>query len=286
MKLQLIILSLFVTIIHTVSLSQNQAYSFFIAGHSYGIVGGQNKGLHPQFVKEFEYLKTRQEIELGFLLGDIIRFPNEEGFDSIDSEIEKLGFPVCIAAGNHEMKNRELFEARYGPSYYKFMHNGDLFIILNPNIDAWNISGDQLAFLKKTLDEDASESANIFVLFHQLLWVDNDNIYNKIIPNSFEGRADSINFWTEVEPLFKNLKNNVVFCAGDLGAFTWCQNFMYDSYANISLVASGMGDGEGDNFIIVNVDENKNISFEIICLSPQKQNCDKDITKFKISDAK
>ena len=42
--------------------------------------------------------------------------------------------------------------------------------------------------------------------------------------NSYQGREESINFWTEVEPLFSTLPNNIVMMAGDLGAGNWAQS--------------------------------------------------------------
>ncbi len=89
---------------------------------------------------------------------------------------------------------------------------------------------------------------------HPLLWWEPDNIYANIKPNSFAGMVSPINFWTDIEPLFHQLPNQVVFCAGDLEAASWSNDFMYDSYDNIRLMGSGMGEGIGDNFIVINVD--------------------------------
>lgn len=139
-------------------------------------------------------------------------------------------------------------------------------MMIDPNIDEWNISGAQLEFLKNVLNSKANVSRNIFVFFHQLLWWDRHNKYRNVRLNSTEGRADSINFWTEVEPLFHKLPNNVYMFAGDLGAGSWSDNFMYDHYDNITFIASGMGEGNGDNFVIVKVGK-ENISFELIALN-------------------
>lgn len=42
---------------------------------------------------------------------------------------------------------------------------------------------------------------------------------------------------------------------------------MYHQYDNIHLIASGMGEGIGDNFLIVKVDSNKTVDFELIPLN-------------------
>jgi len=240
-------------------------YSFFIAGHTYGQPGVDNNGLHPPFQEKFELINDRG-IEMGFLTGDIVKQGTVNDWDEVDIALSYLNADVYFAVGNHDMSDRPLYESRYGRTYYDFSHQDDLFIVLDPNIDFWNISGEQLNFLKEVLVSEAASSENIFVFFHQMLWWTSDNKYRKFYPNSIEGRADTINFWSEIEPLFNELSNQVYMFSGDIGAGGWSDNFMYDHYDNITFVASGMGEGKGDNFIIVNVPENEDLTFEIIPL--------------------
>ncbi len=253
--------------------TKSSSYSFFIAGHVYGKACVDNEGVHPPFKQKFEYLKSREEIEFGVLLGDIVWIPSEKDWDEVDRDIEILGLPVYIACGNHEMKDKELFKDRYGETYYSFLHNDDLFIVLDPNINRWNISNEQLEFLKGILVDNSEKVDNIFVFTHQLLWWDEDNKYSEFTLNSLEGRDENLNFWREVEPLFHSLSNNIVFFAGDIGATERASDFMYDSYDNITFIASGMGEGNGDNFVVVNVDNDKNVSFDVICLDEDDPNC-------------
>ena len=244
---------------------QETSYNFFVAGHTYGQPGVDNKGLHPPFQDKFDFINQRQA-KMGFLTGDIVPVGTEKNWNEVDSVLKFLDADVYFAVGNHDMSDRQLFENRYGITYFDFSFEDDLFIILDPNIDEWNISGAQLEFLKNVLNSKANVSRNIFVFFHQLLWWDRHNKYRNVRLNSTEGRADSINFWTEVEPLFHKLPNNVYMFAGDLGAGSWSDNFMYDHYDNITFIASGMGEGNGDNFVIVKVGK-ENISFELIALN-------------------
>jgi len=245
-------------------------YSFFVAGHTYGKPGVNNIGLHPPFVEKFGYINSRSEIAFGVFTGDIVSpNPTIQDWGEVDDDIETLGLPVYFAVGNHDMENRPVFENRYGDTYYSFIHENDFFIILDPNIDGWNISGEQLSFLENALLVNSGSIDNIYVFFHQLLWREDDNIYSTIKPNSTEGRYPEINFWTEVEPIFNSLSNEVYMFAGDLGAAAWSSDFMYDKYDNITLVASGMGEGPelGDNFVVVNVAEDKSVTYDLVCLN-------------------
>lgn len=261
-------------ILFTITLqSQNDSYSFFVAGHTYGAPGVDNEGFHPLFKQKFNYIQSRTEIKFGVLTGDIVSpNPTEQDWDEIDTDIGTLGLPIHFAVGNHDMENRPLFESRYGITYYYFIYQDDLFIVLDPNIDEWNISGEQLEFLKNVVNENAEITDNIYVFFHQVLWKD-DNHYNYIKWNSSAGRADTINFWIEVEPIFHQLTNDVVMFAGDVGAGSWATDISYDQYDNITLITSGMGDEDGENFIVVNVDSNKSITYDTIYLS------DSDVTE-------
>jgi len=277
-----ILLSLVVNVV--VGQTDSTLYSFFIAGHSCGKPGINNTGLHPAFKAKFEYIKNRPEIKFGVLTGDIvIANPVAQDWDEVDAEIDTLGLPVYFAVGNHDMENRPLYESRYGITYYHFFYQNDLFIVIDPNIDGWSITGDQLEFLENVVNSNAQYVDNIFLFFHQLLWWKWNNIYASTIPNSYVGMVSPTNFWTIVEPLFHQLPNNVVFCAGDMGGQDYSSDFMYDAYDNMQFVGSGMGEGIGDNFIVININSDKSISYDLICLNDSVLDCFGQLTDYQLS---
>jgi hypothetical protein len=247
-------------------------YSFFIAGHTYGAPGIDNEGVHPPFKNKFDFIKNDKHLGFGVFTGDIVPFGTVTNWDEIDQDIDDLGLPVYFAAGNHDVTDRALFESRYGQTYYSFVDHSDLFIVLDPNLDEWNISGDQLEFLENVLNTEAQNVNNIFVFFHQLLWWEPDNIFQNVALNSFVGRAENINFSTEIAPLFASLTNPVHMLAGDVGAFSTGSEFMFHQFNNITLIASGMGGGIRDNFIIVDVHEDSSVSFRLIALNGDNVN--------------
>lgn len=252
--------------------NETNAYSFFIAGHTYGKPGVDNVGLHPPFKDQFAYIRSRPEIAFGVLTGDIVIASTAQNWDEVDDDIDSLGLPIHFAVGNHDMTDRDLFESRYGSTYFHFIHQNDLFIVLDPNLDAWNISESQLHFLQEVITNNIDAVNNIFVFFHQVLWKEENNQFNYISWNSQEGRDDHINFWTEVVPVFSHYHNKVYMFAGDLGA-SWSSDVTYDKYENITLIASGMGDRPRENFVVVNVAENGSVGFDLICLSDTNTAC-------------
>ena len=257
-------------------------YSFFVAGHSYGDIHTQTLGFHPPFRKYFDSLNALPALELGIFTGDMVAQSTKEAWDTLDQELLLLKdrneniLPTYIAVGNHDIEY-PVYKARYGDTtFFSFFHRKDLFIIIDPSLDKWNITGDQMDFLKNTLETDAPEAVNIFVFFHQLLWWEEYNQFRNVLPNNTYHRADSVNFWPEVEPMFKSLEKPVIMFAGDVGPFPPYQSgreaFMYYQYDNITLIASGMGNYETDNIVTVHIMPDKSVKYELIALNGDNPN--------------
>lgn len=242
-------------------------YSFFVAGHTYGTPGENNVGLYSPFREKFGLINDEEQMALGVLTGDVVRNSTELEWDAVDNNLAEIDVPVHFAIGNHEASNPDLFEVRYGPTYFSFSQASDLFIVLDPNIDGWNISGNQLIFLDSILNLKAENSTNIFVFFHQFLWWDQENVFASVYPNSLTDRTESTNFWSTIEPRFNELKNNVFLFAGDAGAYPTGNEVFYHCYDNIRFIASGMGGGVRDNFIIADVSESGDVRFRLIALN-------------------
>jgi hypothetical protein len=248
-----------------ISCKQNSepVYSFFVAGHVYGQPGVDHRGVYPLFQLKLDSIQSDSTVKFGVFTGDIVIGGTIENWEEIDSVVSRFGRPIYFAPGNHDVTDVSLYKERYGDSYYYFSFQEDLFIILNPNLDKWNISGAQLDFLKQTLHQKAAESNHVFVFFHQLLWVSPNNQYKNVKVNSLQGRADTINFWTELVPLFQQIEKPVYMFAGDIGATADSDNNFYAEYDNIHLSASGMGNGKGDNFLLVDVFADKKVRINI-----------------------
>jgi len=271
---RIVLFFLLLTLLSCGSLKINKTplgYSFFVAGHVYGYPGESkdNIGVHPPFKEKLSLISKDSSIAFGVLTGDMVSYGAfEEEWDELDADIKTIGKPVYFAPGNHDIANskkRAVFERRYGDSYRSFTYGKDLFIILDPNLDYWNISGEQLSWLQNVIRTKAKTSRNIFVFFHQLLWWAEDNQYRTYPPNSPSGRAEDINFFTEVYPLFKAVKNEVVMFAGDTGVYE--HGVMYSKTGNITLIASGMGGRKQDNFILTNVGKDGLLYFDLIALN-------------------
>ena len=252
--------------------TENNKYSFFVAGHVYGYPGESkdNIGVHPPFKAKLDIIRNNTQIEFGVFTGDIVEDgKNEMEWDELDADVAYTGRRVYFAPGNHDIQNsikRAIFKKRYGDSYRSFKHKNDLVIILDPNLDKWNISGDQLSWLKHILATEGKKADHIFVFFHQLLWMEKEGIFKKYQLNSYSGRAEEINFRSVVCKLFEATKKQTYMFAGDTGVYN--HGYMYYKDSNtITFIASGMGGRKQDNFIIVDVKQDKSVEFQLISLN-------------------
>lgn len=241
-------------------------YSFFVAGHVYGHPGSKTPGIYPPFVKKFEQIQADTLLLFGVLTGDIVRTGSREEWEAVDRDLELLGKKIHFALGNHDYKNPEIIHEKFKKTYYHFFSNNDLHIILDPNIDCWSISGEQLIYLKKLLKDSAEKADHIFVYFHQVLWWTPNKKYSDIRVNSREGRDPNLNFRSEIEPLFHQLNKAVFLFAGDIGAASWSDDYSYHTYDNMHLISSGMGEGKGDNFLKIHVLKDKTVKIELISI--------------------
>ena len=231
----------------TLSTEGQTQYSFFVAGHTYGVPGVDNEGVHPPFKPWFAEINS-QNIDFGVFTGDIVIRGTPANWDEIDADLAELTPPVHLTVGNHDLSDRPLFVSRYGPTYYSFEHQGDLFIFLDGEKDPCNISGDQLAFLQDALAD--TRARNVFVFVHKLIWVTKGGPYYKLRRglNTKEGYNFRNNFWTDVEPLLRDLEAQVYVVAGDVGV-PWAMPLFYQRDENIHFIASGMGGTEEENYL-------------------------------------
>jgi hypothetical protein len=233
------------------STESTKQYSFFVAGHTYGVPDVDNPGVHPPFKALFPQINS-SHIDWGVFTGDIVIESTPTDWDEVDADLAALTPPVHFVVGNHDISDRDLFTSRYGPTYHSFEYGKDLFVILDTEFDPCNISGEQIQFLENTLS--TSHAQNVFVFVHKLIWVTEDTPYYGLrhTLNSTEGYDFRSNFWSDVVPLFRALESQVYVIAGDVGV-TWAMPLFYEQDGNIHLVASGMGGAEEENFLIFDV---------------------------------
>lgn len=252
--------------------TEQKDFSFFIAGHTYGdpLKKGGNNGLYKPFTNKIPLINSQNNMEFGVLLGDVVWKPNK--WQQAKADISKFNMPIYVARGNHDGP-LDKFEADFGKSYKSFVLNDNLFVILDPNIDKWNISNEQLVFLKNRLRIEGKNVKNIFIFCHQVIWWSKDKSPIPR-PNSLQNKAETPNYWSVIEPILRESEKPVYLFAGDVGAFSKERKkknhiieYSYQNTDNITYISSGMGGGVRDNFVIVDVSKEGIVSFRLIHLN-------------------
>ena len=122
-----------------------EPFRFLIAGHLYG---DSKKAVSPAatFVAARQSLASA-DVDLMVCCGDTFRLSTQAAFDQVTAQLAALPFPVFNAVGNHDVANRSAYEARFGATYGAFVHGGCAFVLLDTELQPWEIAGGQLAFL-------------------------------------------------------------------------------------------------------------------------------------------
>ncbi|HHG85508.1 MAG TPA: hypothetical protein ENJ82_12245 [Bacteroidetes bacterium] len=254
-------------------LIDHKPYKFFVAGHTYGhpVEAVDSVGLFPQFYRKLPAIAADKSIEFGVFTGDLVKYNEGFRYDSVVNQLARYNLEVYKVPGNHDTGVGRFYgnwHRYFGTSWYSFRRHSDLYLFLDPNLNYWQITDPQLEMIRTEL-QDLAQVNNIFVFHHQILWWDSspDSLLHYTNPNSPEGRLDSlVNFWTDVIPMFRPLKQQVYFFAGDAGAWCWLRSMTYYQEENIHLLTSGMGCVKTANYLEVSVDESKKVSIRIVAL--------------------
>ncbi len=234
-------------------------YSFFVAGHTYGNPMQKNIGLYPPFKELTESINKNPKYELGVFTGDVVRTPDIEHWTEAINDINNFNVPIHIARGNHD--GGAIFDSLFHKSFYAFKKHNDLFIILAPA--GWNIKNQQLEFLDSTLKNNQGKVKNTFVFAHELIWWSPEK-YPDVKVNYLPHYPGHTNYWEDVHPLFKNYGQTIYLFSGDVGCTDLVTSYAYKEKDNVKFLASGMGGGDKDNFIKVDVLTNDSVLTEFI----------------------
>ena len=258
-------------------------YAFFVAGHVSGNPSHFHQGLHPPFKERLFLINEDSTLSFGVLNGDMVKKGSIQNFTALRHDLAEISNPIYFVAGNHDVTDRALYEANFGESYYAFKRQHELFIVLDSNLDGWNISGDQLEFLREELRTIGEEVSTIFIFVHHLLWWSRENIFKDVRINSSTGRHDQINFYEEILPLVQSVERPVYFIAGDVGAQATGSEIVFHREGQITYLASGMGGGVRDHFLKFNIEADQLVKIEIIALNGDNPDALGEIDDYRLS---
>ena len=248
-------------------------YSFLVAGHAFGSHNAANVGLHPDF---FARLTAAGAPDYDFLIftGDTTRDGSPENWATVQKQLVEIERPYYLVMGNHDNTEwgRRLFIEKFGNTFYTFDRGSERFVVLDTQRVYGTISEDQLLFLRKCLGEVDTTIENVLVFFHQVLWTRHPK-YKTLKTNraSRYERMSKSNFWEDVYPILQETEQKKIYVfAGDVGARPDSVPAFYDTWGHVTLIASGMGEVNEENGLLVTV-QGSSLSFRLIPLDPARE---------------
>lgn len=233
---------------------------FFISGHTYGKLQDNNLATHPKFLKEME--TEGQNFKFGIFAGDVTRDGSDKAFKLLRNQIKNFDFKVYIAPGNHDIGSkfdspkRKIYLKHFDNSYYSFVNDKNLFIILDPYINSWSIKNDQLKFLREIISSTHKKVDNVLIIVHAPIFLSKKyKILFKI--NSNAGKGKDLNYWSEVSNILKKYKNNYFLISGDVNASIDSVSYYCKKVNNVTYLATGIGKGKKDNYLVFGIKEKK-----------------------------
>ena len=153
--------------------------------------GGARPGVFESAIPKVNLLEPAFVVSVGDLIEGYTedQAQIDKEWDEFERFVADFEAPFFYVAGNHDMNNAvmaETWQARFGPSYYRFVYKDVLFLVLNSELfgmvsepdtpvpGPWT-QAEQLAFVERTLDQFPDPRWTI-VLVHQPLWDYRDGV--------------------------------------------------------------------------------------------------------------
>ena len=249
---------LFLFLVWNLSNAQsNSGYSILVAGHAYGAHAGTNIGLHPPFLQKLHENQDTSVVAI-FLTGDIVNNSTTASWNQVETELSGLGFPSYYVMGNHDNNSvgHAVFQQKHGGTYYSATIQNELYIVLNSTESDRSISPAQLQFLDNTLKNALPSQKKVFIFFHEIIWNSLEK-YRLVRSNSrsrYEFMINISNFWNQVFPMLTAYpEKNFYLLAGDVGGNPDAIAASYDRWGNVTLISSGMGEVQDENYLKVDI---------------------------------
>jgi len=171
----------------------------------FAIVTDRTGGHHPGVFQDAVRKLNLMQPEFVVSVGDLIEgYTTDEDrinleWDEFTGFIDQLEMPFFYLPGNHDFTNEvmaNIWEERFGPSYYHFVYKDVLFLCLNSEeaMKGSNLGGiekPQYNYVKKVLDEHKDVRWTLLFM-HQPLWL-----------------FDNTRYWKDVEALLMDREHTV-----------------------------------------------------------------------------
>jgi predicted phosphodiesterase len=140
--------------------------------------GGHRAQIFSQAVERLNLMQPEFVLSVGDLIegytDDKDKLANE--WKEFQTYVSQLQMPFFYVAGNHDVSKvgEKTWKEKFGRRYYHFIYKNVLFLVLcadDPNARLGRIGDEQLAYIKKTLEDNRGVHWTIVAL-HRPLWTE------------------------------------------------------------------------------------------------------------------
>ena len=258
----------------------SESYRFIVAGHIYG--SSRPQASHPavNILNNKDYFETLAPCMM-ILLGDIVPQASQADYEVLEKQfLSQTTFPIFNAVGNHDVEERNIYEQRYGRTFFTFQYGAAQYIFLDTEQDSCKISGTQKTFLEVTINQAVQDEqiTQIFVFMHKVLFFDS-NLFQRLNTNQSELPNDrwacifANNYNELLEDIFwpAAQKKPIYLFAGDVGARGGNLTPQIEKYqeADLTTITTGIGDTPQDLILLVSINP-KNVKLQFIPLDDSR----------------
>lgn len=258
-------------------------YSFIVSGHFHG--SSTNQSGYPASTV-LSNLDVFNQTNFIIITGDLFLDIKNDIISYSKSFFSKLGVPWFNAVGNHDATGT-IFEENFGPTYYMFRVQSEVFIILDTELDNGSINGEQLRFFKDKLNAIANDptAKNLFIVSHRPIWCEDDKELKDLFKDNTRSLFSS-NFSSEILPLLQSLtkKVKISWFSGSLGGSAPASFFYHEKSRNLIYIQSAIRNLQRDAVLKVMV-KNGEIEYKTISLTrqpaPELKSCGVELWRTK-----
>ena len=253
------------------------AFRFLAIGHIYGMPGQSAPSPARSLIRAVPQINDGG-FDLVVSLGDCFKKFRDLHVDPTIEALAKLDMPVVNAVGNHDMTDRRGYVERFGGTFGNLRVGSSLLCFVDTEATPWNIVGQQLEALRKTVRSAAIDDAirNVFFFGHKVIYSTLPRyavLFRHV--NAHDGLLALNNFRKEVHPLLTQLGKagkGVYWFAGDIGAPRTSFGLFHDRHARtgVTYLATGISDRVTDAGIAVDVDGEGRVTLSSLGLGIEK----------------
>lgn len=240
-------------------------FSFLVSGHFYGASSNQSGYPAATLLASIDML-NESDAAFVMCLGDMFMDVRNDIPNYINSLFSKLEKPLFNAVGNHDISSDEVYQKKFGETYFYFIIGSNAFVVLDTEINDGSIKSKQMEMLTDVLSSE--KVSNVFVFSHRLIWAEQDDTLSQLFKDNTRSYISN-NFSKEVLPLLETSSKHVYWFSGSLGGNA-PSSFFYHPYSkNITYIATAIRDLPRDAVLKVEL-KNNEVHFNTVSLTQQE----------------